>query len=122
MDAFTIIIIGLIVLIMLSILAAFIVEPSLYLTLFYITPRKFRLHKPKNDVHYYLQVKVLFKYYYICKTTSDDFLLYLSHDKFSLYYEDHYILSNSCTQPFKDKYEIIKYFTESDSPVDNINL
>lgn len=118
----TAIIIAMVIFIVVCIISTIYVEPSIYITLFHITPKTFRLHKPKDSSHYFLQVRVLWVYYFIYKSTNNDYMLYLAYDNFSLYYEDHYILSSDCKEIYRDRYNIIKYFSDNTKPIDNINL
>lgn len=108
------------ILIAIILIVSFIVEPTTLVFLLKITPKKFRLHKPKLQGKYYLQLKLLFRWYYIHKTV-DEYGLYITSDKFSIRYPNHYIISKE-QDIYNDRYDIIKFFSDTGSPEDNIKL
>lgn len=116
----TIFIILLTIIIVLLIVGSFIAEPNLILFIFRVSPKKFRLHKPQNEADYYLQVRIWYVYYYIYKN-KDDYSVYLNFDKNCIKYSNHYIISME-KKIYDDRYEIIKYFSDTSSPEDNIKL
>ena len=95
-------------------------NPSGIIAAFKITPKVFRLHKPKDQGIYYLQLRLFYKYYYIYRT-KNDYNLTIFHDRFCINYPNHLILYNK-NKVFDDRYEIVKFFSEDSSPEDSITL
>jgi len=102
------------------IISSMIIEPLAMLLAFRVQPKTFRLHKPKNDNNYYLQVRLFFIYYYVYRTL-DDYNITLHLDKFCLNYPNHIIISKR-KMIFDDRYKVIKFFSDMSNPSDNINL
>lgn len=108
-------------LIVLGIVAyALLANPSSIISAFKITPKVFRLHKPKNSRSYYLQLRLFYKYYYIYKS-KDDYNLCIYHDRFCIKYANHLILSDK-QKIFDERYEVVKFFSEDSNPEDSIKL
>lgn len=102
------------------ILISIIYEPIIAIMAFKIRLKTFRLHKPKNDNKYYLQIRLFFTWYYIYKSI-DSYNLAIYPDRFCINYNNYIIVSKK-NNILNDKYEIIKSFSNETEPEDNINL
>lgn len=119
-------ILSLIVLIIGSILGLLIIKPTEIVVLLskWYQPRKFRVDKPDGSNHYYLQIKIFIFYYYIFryKNTAEYTLLYFK-DKSCIKYASHYIINETDINKYKnDRWEVIKFFSDTSNPKDTIYL
>lgn len=84
--------------------------------------KTFRIYKPRNSSYYYLQVRVLFIYYYIEYTKhNESYNLLFFKDIWCIKTYNH-LITNKKEEIYNKRYDIIKFFSDTSSPEDIIKL
>lgn len=111
----------LIIILLVLLITLTILNPHYIINKLNINNFKFRLKKNKESNLYYIQIRILYLWYYVDKY-KDEYLLSFYFFDTCLNYPSHHLTNSKRSKILDDRWEIIKYLSDTSSPKDIQNI
>lgn len=109
------------IIVTLFLIAILMLNPSINIEIFKLNSFKFRVKKKRLDNYYYLQMRVCGIWYFIDRY-RDDFILDVNSGPKSIHYPSHYLTEFKNKKIYDDRWEVLKYFSDTGNPDDTQNI